>query len=320
MKSAARSPLSLLALAALAVAVGAGAEARTPPPPPDLFGPTADYPVVIGDPYVVAGTTFTPSDTLNYDAVGYALAGPGEGVSGGHHTLPIPSYVEVTSLDSGRTALVRLDRRGPMDSPALIQLSAGALAQIGIDSATAHAAVRVRRVNPPEQERALLRTGQQAPARMDTPPGLLSALRRKLGATPSQSPDESATAVLSPPTPAPRGTAASAPVPPRPAPVMATPVPARPASPATAPVPARPALVQPTSARPAADNALAVQVGAFSSRPRAEAVAKAVGGAVTPAGRVFRVRVNAATRAEAEAALAKVRRAGYADARILLGG
>jgi len=154
---------------------------------PEISGPAGDYPVQIGAPFLVDGVTYTPADTLNYDAVGKGvLADPGEGaprISGAHRTLPVPSYVEVTSLDSGRTILVRLDQRGPMAGDGLVALSPMAWSQLGLP-ASGSAPVRVRRVNPPEQERALLRTGQTAPLRMDTPPGLLAALKRKLGVEP----------------------------------------------------------------------------------------------------------------------------------------
>jgi cell division protein FtsN len=60
-----------------------------------------------------------------------------------------------------------------------------------------------------------------------------------------------------------------------------------------------------------------VQVGAFSSKANAEASAAKVGGHVSPAGRLWRVRMGpyAAPR-EAAAALAKAKGAGYSDARI----
>src|SRR5690606_15955556 len=63
-------------------------------------GPQADYPVVIGDPYRIGNVAYTPEDVLNYDEVGYLAAGDaeGRGISASHHTLPLPSYVEVTSL------------------------------------------------------------------------------------------------------------------------------------------------------------------------------------------------------------------------------
>jgi rare lipoprotein A len=143
--------------------------------------PASDFPVVIGEPYTVADTTFTPSDAMNFDAVGYASVTDGGGgeISAANHTLPIPSYIEVTSLDSGRTILVRVDHRGPMTSTNLVELSAGAAAQLGVAS-DGHAAVRVRRVNPPESERAVLRAGGPAPERLATPKALLAVLGRKL--------------------------------------------------------------------------------------------------------------------------------------------
>ncbi|WP_295634346.1 SPOR domain-containing protein [Novosphingobium sp.] len=144
-------------------------------------GPESDYPLVVGEAFTVDGKTYVPSDTMNYDAVGYAEAGEGgDIVTGAHRTLPLPSYVEVTSLTSGKTILVRLTRRGPMAGANLVALSPGAWSQLGL-GADAKAPVRVRRVNPPEPERAMLRLGQHAPDRMETPPGLLGVLKRKLG-------------------------------------------------------------------------------------------------------------------------------------------
>ncbi|MFD2432039.1 septal ring lytic transglycosylase RlpA family protein [Sphingobium scionense] len=47
-------------------------------------------------------------------------------ISGAHKTLPLPSYVEVTALNSVRTILVRLNDRGPFSDDKLIDLSRGA--------------------------------------------------------------------------------------------------------------------------------------------------------------------------------------------------
>ena len=141
-------------------------------------GPGADFPVTLGEAYSIGNTQYVPADVMNYDAVGYvAVDGQGAGVSAAHHTLPIPSYVEITSLTSGRTILVRVDRRGPMDSNRVISLSAGAAAQLGLAD---HDTVRVRRVNPPESERAVLRAGGMAAERMPTPQPLLAVLIRRL--------------------------------------------------------------------------------------------------------------------------------------------
>lgn len=271
-------------------------------------GPAGDYPMVLGAPFVIDGVTYTPADTLNYDAVGYAQAGGGEGVTGTHRTLPLPSYVEVTSLETGRTILVRLTQRGPMSGSDLVALSAGAWAQLGALPGT-RLPVRVRRVNPPETERAVLRAGTQAPARMDTPPGLLSALKRKLGIGPVAAP---AAAELVPPKPEPKtpGKPASA----RPVPAESTL--AKSDTSVAKPVP-KTATARSEAAVPSSKSFF-VQVGAYSTRARAEAAAKATGATVSAVGRLWRVRAGPhKDRGQADAALAKVRAGGYADARVV---
>ncbi|MCW1986608.1 UNVERIFIED_ORG: rare lipoprotein A [Sphingomonas sp. R1F5B] len=311
-----------------------------------VSGPAADYPMVLGAPFAVGGVTYTPADTMNYDAVGYAVpdAEGGGGISGAHRTLPLPSYVEVTSLDTGRTILVRLERRGPMEGDGLVALSPGAIAQLGLSGP--HSPVRVRRVNPPEAERALLRNGQQAPARMDTPPGLLTALKRKLGILPPAEPKPELLAAAlagkqpqapvptpTPPTPTQQAPAPKpvirnttpmpAPRPPAPAAPMAAPKAV--AAPVPKPVTPRPEPKAPAKAEPKAEHpaappphakAYVVQVGAFSTRANADKAAREVGGTVAPAGKFFRVRIAAGSQDDAKAALGKAKRAGYADAQI----
>jgi rare lipoprotein A len=240
---------------------------------------------------------------MNYDEVGYAAADGGSGVTGSHHTLPLPSYVEVTSLASGKTILVRVVRRGPMDGEALIALSPAAFAQLG---AAAGDPVRVRRVNPPEQERAALRAGRTAPPRMDTPASLVAVLKRKLagGNTVTLTPRPAApvaVAAVAPPA------SAAHPKPPV-QPVAATQAPPPPAAPVA-------------KAPPAARGVYVVQAGAMSTLERGQNVARGIDGNVSRAGRYFRVRTGPfATRAQAEASLAKVRAAGYSDARISTNG
>src|SRR5690606_19773656 len=144
----------------------------------------------------------TPEDVLNYDEVGFvaADAAGGSGVTGSHHTLPLPSYVEVTSLETGRTLLVRLERRGPMDGHELIALSPGALGQLAADAGTP---VRVRRVNPPEDQRALLRLGHEAAPRLDTPMTLVEVLKRKLPTVQAQIANSTTAGAAAQPRPAP---------------------------------------------------------------------------------------------------------------------
>jgi rare lipoprotein A len=64
-----------------------------------------------------------------------------------------------------------------------------------------------------------------------------------------------------------------------------------------------------------------VQAAAFSTADRATRVAGTLGGEVSRSGPYYRVRTGPfATRSEAEASLAKVRAAGYRDARIFTSG
>lgn len=265
----------------LGMGVGGGA-ARVARDAAPQHGPAADFPVVLGEPFTIGEVRYEPADRMNYDAVGRAsVAAGGSGVSAAHKTLPMPSYVEVTSLDTGRTALVRIERRGPMRNDVLIELSPAAAGQLGLGDA---APVRVRRVNPPEADRELLRAGREAPARMDTPKSLLGVLMRKLDG--------------------PR--AASAPALPATDPPAMTP----------------PAVTPPAEAPVAAPSAAArgtfyVQVAAFSTGERAEAAARAIGGHVAVERGLWLLRLGPfASAAQARPALAKAVDAGYGDARI----
>jgi len=267
---------------------------------------------VIGAPYSIGEVTYTPEDVLNYDEVGYLAAGEaeGRGISAAHHTLPLPSYVEVTALATGRTILARVERRGPMTGTELLALSPEALEQLG---EVAGAPVRVRRVNPPEEQRAVLRAGQSAPLRMDTPMALVEVLKRRLPAQGSAS----LHAPIEPPAPAPPVELAVAPVP--------VPVPVLEASPPPVPDTSfdRAFIASADAAPPQGEvvGGFIVQAASFSTAERAERAAYTLKGSVSLSGRYFRVRTGPfATRGEAEASLAKVRAAGYTDARISKSG
>lgn len=271
-------------------------------------GPEADYPVVLGDPFKIDGVEYKPDNSWNYDSVGYATVDPEVGVSGSHKTLPLPSYVEVTSLESGKTILVRVERRGPMTNAREIGLSVGAQNQLGTGEGTP---VRVRRVNPPENDRAALRSGGPAPTRIDTPNSLVQVLRRKLPVSGSASlasgrSQQPAARPAAAPSPRPTATATAAPARSAAQTAAATP----PQTPAAAPAP-----------QPAAPGRFAVQAAAFSVKANATRAAKALGGFVQSSGGYHRVRTGPyANRGQAEAALAKVRAAGYSDAQVVTAG
>jgi rare lipoprotein A len=158
----------------------------------------ADTPVKLGRPYQVAGQTYVPADDRTYDAIGIAsYYGPeqrgrtanGESFDGrhggaAHKTLPLPSYVEVTALASGKRIIVRVNDRGPFVAGRIIDLSQPAARLLGIVGAGT-AKVRVRRVFPDEATRRALRSGQAA--------ALLSPVARGDGQgyqSANQSPDQ----------------------------------------------------------------------------------------------------------------------------------
>ncbi|MDZ7852509.1 MAG: septal ring lytic transglycosylase RlpA family protein [Halomonas sp.] len=53
-------------------------------------------------------------------------------MSAAHRSLPLPSFVRVTSLENGRSAIVRVNDRGPFHSDREIDLSYAAAARLGI--------------------------------------------------------------------------------------------------------------------------------------------------------------------------------------------
>jgi rare lipoprotein A len=160
------------------------------------FRPVRDMPVRIGRPYTVRGTTFVPAASPGYDMLGYASwYGPESGnrtangerfrpdwVTAAHTTLPLPTYVEVTALTTGRRIIVRVNDRGPfIKGPRIIDLSRGAAAQLGI-KAIGTAPVRVRAVTPSEQDRERLRHGKPARDLPPVPGEILRNLRAQLSA------------------------------------------------------------------------------------------------------------------------------------------
>jgi rare lipoprotein A len=236
-----------------------------------------------------------------YDEVGYAswygneLAGgrtasgvpfDPRGFTAAHRTLPLGSYAEITALDTGRTILVQINDRGPRQSSLLIDLSQGAAQTLGI---TGRGAVRIRTVTASPPDLAALRAGQPGVPRLDTPPSLLAGLRQRLtGARVSI--DEPPRTQLRPPINR---------IPPEPQAVRT------------------PAL-EPVAPAGQGIGGFYVQVAAFSSQPRATALAKSLGGQTMPAGQLWRVRMGPyATKNQASQARDAAAARGYGDARVV---
>ena len=286
--------------------------AREGVPASAISGPAADYPVVIGNPFEVDGVLHTPLDTMNYDRVGYVAAeGAGAvGVTGAHKTLPLPSYVEVAALDTGRTILVRLERRGPMSNDRELALSPMAMAQLGIADG---APVRMRRVNPPEAQRAKLRAGEEADQRMETPEGLLVVLRRLLPEAGSASLSDPRQELVSGKDPVEAGILTIDPDPE----VAEAPSILIPDEPVAGIAEPTEHAAMPDPAPVSAEGKFTIQLGAFSVRSNAENLARKVDGFLVDSGRFTIVRTGPyASRGQAADALAKLRAQGYSDAQI----
>lgn len=225
------------------------------------------------------GTSQAGPGDFRYDEVGYAGIGGDEraGIAGAHRSLPGGSFVEVTSLDSGKTILVITTGRST--SGRLIDLTPSAARLLGLDGGRP-VGVRVRRVNPPGGDQQALRDGRAASDRIDSPPVLLTALRKRL----------------------PGGGARAVSMVMQPELSMG--------GPAVVSAPRRPIVAERGS--------IFVQVAAFSTSARARAVADELGGSVQPVGRFFRVRTGPfSDAASAQRARDAVVRRGYADAHIV---
>lgn len=103
--------------------------------------------VKIGPPYKVMGENYYPKDDPHYNEVGLASwYGPnfhGKSTANGerynqwaltaaHRTLPMPSIVRVTDLDTSKSVLVRVNDRGPFAKGRIIDLSRAAAEELGI--------------------------------------------------------------------------------------------------------------------------------------------------------------------------------------------
>ncbi len=175
--------LAIMAVSVAGCATHHASVAPLPAPRPASFAGT-DH-VKIGQPYMVMGRWYTPSDDRSYDVEGIASwYGPGfhslatasgerydqDGLSAAHKTLPLPCFVEVTNLDNGRVLTVRVNDRGPFVDGRIIDLSRRSAQLLGVDGpGTAH--VRVRRVFPDAAKiAALTPPPAPPPPRTESPP------------------------------------------------------------------------------------------------------------------------------------------------------
>jgi rare lipoprotein A len=109
-------------------------------------------PVVSGTmrPYQIRGRWYRPAEQPGYDEIGLASwygdafngrpTATGErfdmhALTAAHKTLPLPGLVEVTNLENGRSAVLRVNDRGPFVDGRIIDLSRGSAEALGLLSA-----------------------------------------------------------------------------------------------------------------------------------------------------------------------------------------
>jgi rare lipoprotein A len=117
----------------------------------------------VGAPYEAKGKWYVPTPDPGYAETGFAVSfaprtagvatASGEpyapdAILAAHPTLPLPSLVQVTNLETGRELIVRLVDRGPFDGRGLIALSDPALAALGAGAGGQAVRVHVRYLGP----------------------------------------------------------------------------------------------------------------------------------------------------------------------------
>jgi rare lipoprotein A len=143
-------------------------------------------------PYSVFGQTYTPlvNDepyTQRGVASWYGVKFHGQRTSSGepydmykmtaaHPTLPIPSYARVTSLDSGKSVVVRINDRGPFHSDRIVDVSYTAALKLGLLGKGSHK-VEIERLFPDDPTRvATVRRAAASAAQAAPPPAAIAAL------------------------------------------------------------------------------------------------------------------------------------------------
>ncbi|MFL9706190.1 septal ring lytic transglycosylase RlpA family protein [Aeromonas veronii] len=216
--------------------------------------------------------------------------------SAAHRNLPIPSYVRVTNLENGLETIVRVNDRGPFNSPRLIDLSYAAAKQLEmVDSGEAR--VRLELISDTPDQMVIMEPMKPIEMTPTTPAAASSRLSQD--------------GFLGEPTALAMATPAA-----EPAPVKAP-----------AAKPAKAAPVKPASAKAAAPassgDGKMIQVLASGSRDRAEAMGKVmtqrygVPYRIDAHGAIFRVLIGPVAADQQTSVLEKVRQGGLEQAFIV---
>ena len=150
---------------------------------PDAEVRNEPYAKYANRPYVVFGQTYTPlvnqePFTQRGVASWYGKKFHGQKTSSGelydmykmtaaHPTLPIPSYARITSLESGKSVVVRINDRGPFHSSRVVDVSYTAALKLGLLGKGSHQ-VEIERLLPDDVEK-IATTRRNAPV-VERPP------------------------------------------------------------------------------------------------------------------------------------------------------
>lgn len=223
-----------------------------------------------------------------------------------HRTLPFGTHVKVTSLNTGKSVIVRINDRGPFLHGRIIDLSQAAAMKIGmLESGTAPVTVEVLTGTEPSPAAA-------GDSRVDLPePALPGAAPSSAAAAPSpEEPDTPRNAPVLDPAELPRpdfpGGSRNAPSAQAAAPGSGTPEPLSPASPEL------------TASPGSAAERFRIQLGSFSVRNNALGLKSRLERAgflprLEPAGDYTRVVLTGLTESEVSRILSSLERAGFSD-------
>ena len=271
----------------------------------------------IGRPYTIGDVWYYPAENYEYNETGvaswYGAQFHGRATANGetydmnaltaaHKTLPMPTLVRVTNLESGRAIVLRVNDRGPFAQGRIIDVSRRAAQLLGFEK---QGTARVRVQVMADESRVLAARAQSVQE---------AAVAAATGTGPRAAPTTAVTRETLAP-----GSAGGAPA----------------AGPAAAPGPPapRPAVAEPAPANgevvlyPVRQTRLFIQAGAFAEIHNAQRLTTAlarfgqsemiptrVGGQ-----QFFRVRLGPiATVAEADRLLAQVVQAGHPEARLVV--
>ena len=291
----------------------------------------------VGNPYVVDGKTYYPSEVASYSEEGQASwYGPGfhgrdtangeqfdtTDFTAAHRTLPMPSVVRVTNLDNGKAVLVRINDRGPFKRERIIDVSKSTAQALDFHQA---GTTRVRVDFLPEESRMVAESAKQGHimtlAEVQSKMMQLASEREQpmqpMNVAAGQTTPVQTENVMAPGQPAQIARA----------PITLTPpgnVLREPAYPST--YAANQSKYAPTASSTKIARKIYVQLGAYENKAHAEAVGKKVGqvaahmiDVITRSGvKLYRVRLAAPNQTQAQKMLHRVNTLGYNDAKLVM--